>query len=104
MAGVHVAFPRPPPSLLPSLPPASETFIQERRRALRRFLLLIVRHPVLARDDLVKFFLTASGPDVSSRMKEKFRSAPDEFVFNEHAQNAEVRRSRGSSPDVEGNS
>lgn len=53
--------------------------------------MLIVRHPVLARDEIVKLFLTAGGPDISSHLKEKYKSAPDEFVFNEHAKNAEVR-------------
>ena len=28
---------------------------------MKRFLLLISRHPVLARDEVVKFFLSASG-------------------------------------------
>ena len=53
----------PPPSLISLSPssPASSAFIEQRRRAMKRFLLLISRHPVLARDEVVKFFLSASG-------------------------------------------
>ena len=39
----------------------SATFIEQRRRALKRFLLLVVRHPILARDDITKIFLSAGG-------------------------------------------
>jgi len=82
-----------PYRLLPRMPPkkiaASSAFIEQRRRALKRFLLLICRHPVLARDEVVRFFLNATGQEVGSRLKEKFKNCPDEFLFNEHAQNAE---------------
>ncbi len=40
---------------------ASSAFIEQRRRDLKRFMVLVVRHPVLVRDDVVNFFLTASG-------------------------------------------
>ena len=39
----------------------SAAFIEQRRRALKRFLLLVVRHPILARDDITKIFLSAGG-------------------------------------------
>lgn len=35
-----------------------EAFIEERRRKLQRFLILISQHPVLARDEMLKIFLT----------------------------------------------
>lgn len=40
---------------------ASSAFIEQRRRSLKRFMVLIVRHPILAKDELIKFFLTAGG-------------------------------------------
>ena len=40
---------------------ADKEFIEQRRRALRRFLNLIVRHPVMKDDDIVKYFLTFPG-------------------------------------------
>ena len=36
-------------------------FTEQRRQDLRRFLLLILRHPVLGKDECVTFFLTAAG-------------------------------------------
>lgn len=39
----------------------SAAFIEQRRRALKRFLLLVVRHPILAKDDITKIFLSATG-------------------------------------------
>lgn len=39
----------------------SAAFIEQRRRALKRFLLLVVRHPILAKDDITKIFLSAGG-------------------------------------------
>ena len=41
--------------------PASSAFIEQRRRSLKRFMVLVVRHPVLNKDDMVKYFLTAAG-------------------------------------------
>ena len=68
LAGTFPSLPHslplsPPPSLISLSPssPASSAFIEQRRRAMKRFLLLISRHPVLARDEVVKFFLSASG-------------------------------------------
>lgn len=82
-----------PYRLIPRMPPkkigASTAFIEHRRRSFKRFLLLIVRHPVLAAHSAVKFFLTAPGHEIGSKLKDKFKSAPDEFMFNPMAQNAE---------------
>ena len=40
---------------------ADRKFIEMRRRALKRFLNLTVRHPILTEDDIVKYFLTFNG-------------------------------------------
>ena len=40
---------------------ASSAFIEQRRRDLKRFLVLVVRHPVLAKDEVIQYFLTAGG-------------------------------------------
>ena len=39
----------------------SKEFIEARKRALKRFLTLVVRHPVLCEDRIVNFFLTVKG-------------------------------------------
>lgn len=43
-------------------PAADREFIEERRRALKRFLNLVARHPPLCEDVLLKLFLSFSGP------------------------------------------
>lgn len=48
------------PILVPSSA-ASKEFIEARKRALKRFLMLVVRHPVLCEDKIVNFFLTVKG-------------------------------------------
>ena len=40
---------------------ADREFIELRRRSLKRFLVLVVRHPVLVEDRITKYFLTFSG-------------------------------------------
>ena len=40
---------------------ADRMFIEMRRRALKRFLNLTVRHPILTNDEIVKYFLTFNG-------------------------------------------
>lgn len=40
---------------------ASKEFIEARKRSLKRFLTLVVRHPVLCEDKIVNFFLTVKG-------------------------------------------
>ena len=44
-----------------SSPSATPEFIEQRKRALKRYLTLICRHPVLIKDDTVRYFFTASG-------------------------------------------
>ena len=40
---------------------ADRDFIEQRRKSLRRFMVLVVRHPVLSDDSIVKYFLTFKG-------------------------------------------
>ena len=70
--------------------PASSVFVEQRRRALKRFLTLIVRHPVLSKEEFVTFFLTAGGHEVGTRIKDKFKNSPEEFSSNPDADRAEV--------------
>ncbi|KAL0086753.1 hypothetical protein F4703DRAFT_1735776, partial [Phycomyces blakesleeanus] len=56
---------RYPLRMLPTLPPKQvrgkdEVFLERRRKGLERFLGSIVRHPILAKDELVAVFLTES--------------------------------------------
>ncbi|KAK3754436.1 hypothetical protein QZH41_009222, partial [Actinostola sp. cb2023] len=72
-------------ALFPKLPPkklmgASKEFIEARRKALKRFLSLVARHPVLCDDKIVIFFFTIKGSDIGQKMKDQFKSYPDEFV------------------------
>ena len=52
---------RTPIALLLSKAINDAVFTEQRRQDLRRFLLLILRHPVLGKDECVTFFLTAAG-------------------------------------------
>lgn len=75
---------------IPHLPPkklmgADSVFMEERRRALKRFLTVICRHPVVAEDKIVHFFLTFNGQDMQSKIKDTFKNLPDECVTNELA-------------------
>ncbi|KAJ8036787.1 Sorting nexin-8 [Holothuria leucospilota] len=73
-----------PYRMVPPLPPkkigASKEFIENRRKALTRFLTLVVRHPTFHESEVTKFFLTFSGSDMQYKIKEQFRNLPDEFV------------------------
>ncbi|XP_031567509.1 sorting nexin-8-like [Actinia tenebrosa] len=80
-----VLISRFPYRLVPKLPPkklmgASKEFIEARRRALKRFLNVVARHPVLSNDRIVIFFFTIKGSDIGQKMKDQFKSFPDEFV------------------------
>lgn len=44
------------------LPPADREFIEARRRALKRFINLVARHPPFSEDTILKLFLSFSGP------------------------------------------
>ncbi|XP_068674297.1 sorting nexin-8-like [Montipora foliosa] len=82
-----------PYRLIPTLPPkklmgGSKEFIEARKRALKRFLTLVARHPVLCEDKIVNFFLTVKGSDIGQKMKDQFKSMPDEFMSSPLASKA----------------
>ncbi|XP_072168022.1 sorting nexin-8-like isoform X1 [Diadema setosum] len=82
-----------PYRMVPRLPPkkmigANREFIEQRRRALVRFLTLVVRHPTFHRSEIVRYFLTFTGSDMQHRIKEQFRGIPDEFVTSKLAAQA----------------
>lgn len=56
----------PGPAVTCVLPPADREFIEARRRALKRFINLVARHPPFSEDGVLKLFLSFSGP-VSTR-------------------------------------
>lgn len=58
--------PCPGPAVTRVLPPADREFIEARRRALKRFINLVARHPPFSEDVVLKLFLSFSGP-VSTR-------------------------------------
>ncbi|KAJ8391874.1 hypothetical protein AAFF_G00084900 [Aldrovandia affinis] len=77
--------------MVPALPPkrmlkgvltstSEREFIEGRRRALRRFINLVARHPFFSGDELVKTFLTFSGSDVQNKLRDAFKRAGDEFM------------------------
>ncbi|MEE6522790.1 hypothetical protein FKM82_021402 [Ascaphus truei] len=59
---------------------ADREFIESRRRALKRFVNLVARHPSFWDDLLVKMFLTYNGQDVQNKMRESIRGAGDEYM------------------------
>lgn len=82
-----------PYRLVPKLPPkkavgATKEFIESRRRALRRFLNIIGRHPAIHDDKLFVWFLTTKGSDLGNKLKEQFRGIPDEFMTSAAASRA----------------
>ncbi|XP_040845900.1 sorting nexin-8 [Ochotona curzoniae] len=82
-----------PYRMVPALPPkrmlgADREFIEERRRALKRFLNLVARHPPLCEDVLLKLFLSFSGPDVQSQLRGSAQCLGDEFLSCELAARA----------------
>jgi len=81
-----------PYRLIPKMPPAklmanvvgvSSDFIEERRKALIRWLTIITSHPVLSEDSMIKYFLTDNLNDHATTIRDQFRHFPDEFVLNE---------------------
>ncbi|KAG9349822.1 hypothetical protein JZ751_026175 [Albula glossodonta] len=77
--------------MVPALPPkrmlkgvltstSEREFIEGRRRALRRFINLVARHPFFSEDELVKTFLTFNGSDVQNKLRDAFKKAGDEFM------------------------
>ena len=79
--------------MVPGLPPkrmlgADREFIEARRRALKRFITLVARHPLFSEDVILKLFLSFSGPDVQNRLKESAQCVGDEFMNCELAARA----------------
>ncbi|KAJ7305943.1 hypothetical protein JRQ81_010309 [Phrynocephalus forsythii] len=74
-----------PYRMVPALPPkrmlgADREFIEARRRALKRFVNLVARHPPFSEDVLLKLFLSFSGPDVQNKLRELVQGVGDEFM------------------------
>ncbi|KAK7940553.1 hypothetical protein WMY93_003879 [Mugilogobius chulae] len=79
--------------VVPALPPkrmlkgvltsiSEREFIEGRRRALGRFINLVARHPFFSEDELVKTFLTFSGTDVQTKLRDAYKKTGDEFMTN----------------------
>ncbi|KAJ1067702.1 hypothetical protein K5549_010820 [Capra hircus] len=74
-----------PYRMVPALPPkrmlgADREFIEARRRALKRFINLVARHPPFSEDGVLKLFLSFSGPDVQNKLRESAQRVGDEFM------------------------
>ncbi|ELK09237.1 Sorting nexin-8 [Pteropus alecto] len=69
-----------PGCLVTVLSSADREFIEARRRALKRFINLVARHPPFSEDVVLKLFLSFSGPDVQSKLKESAQCMGDEFT------------------------
>ncbi|KAH0632006.1 hypothetical protein JD844_019998, partial [Phrynosoma platyrhinos] len=74
-----------PYRMVPALPPkrmlgADREFIETRRRALKRFVNLVARHPPFSEDVLLKLFLSFSGSDVQNKLRELVQGVGDEFM------------------------
>uniref|UniRef100_A0A3B3Z8G2 PX domain-containing protein n=1 Tax=Periophthalmus magnuspinnatus TaxID=409849 RepID=A0A3B3Z8G2_9GOBI len=74
--------------VVPALPPkrmlkgGRSSYYSGRRRALGRFINLVARHPFFSEDELVKTFLTFSGTDVQTKLRDTYKKAGDEFMTN----------------------
>ncbi|XP_076000488.1 sorting nexin-8a isoform X2 [Genypterus blacodes] len=79
--------------MVPALPPkrmlkgvltsvSEREFIEGRRRALVRFINLVARHPFFCEDELIKTFLTFSGSDVQTKLRDAYKKTGDEFMTN----------------------
>lgn len=66
--------PRPPPKQL-----MLDSFIEERRQGLQRWLKLISHHPLISSDEILKTFLTNSSGDHLQQMQNVFNSEADEY-------------------------
>uniref|UniRef100_A0A2K6TU61 PX domain-containing protein n=1 Tax=Saimiri boliviensis boliviensis TaxID=39432 RepID=A0A2K6TU61_SAIBB len=84
-----------PYRMVPALPPkrmlgADREFIEARRRALKRFVNLVARHPLFSEDVVLKLFLSFSGSDVQNKLKESAQCVGDEFMNCKLATRAKV--------------
>ena len=72
----------------------SSDFIDERRKALVRWLTIVTSHPVISSDSMIRIFLTDNRPDQASYLREQFRHFPDEFVLSNIGYKVMTCRSR----------
>jgi len=88
----EIILSRYPYRIVPKLPPkkivANSEFIEGRRRALKRFLNNIARHPIISTDQIVTHFLTFKGSDAGSKLKDQYKGVPDEFMTTASSANA----------------
>ncbi|XP_066432403.1 sorting nexin-8 [Eleutherodactylus coqui] len=82
-----------PYRMVPGLPPkrmlgADREFIESRRRALKRFINLVARHPSFWDDILVNIFLSYNSQDVQNKMRESIRGVGDEYLTTTFAAQA----------------
>lgn len=69
--------------MIPRLPPKQlmlDSFIEERRIGLQRWLRLMSHHPLFSTDEIFKTFLTVSSADHLSKMQDVFNNDPEEFL------------------------
>ncbi|XP_056592032.1 sorting nexin-8 [Triplophysa dalaica] len=87
--------------MVPPLPPkrilkgvlnsiSDREFNDSRRRGLQRFMTLVIRHPVLAGDELVSIFLQASSAEVQHKLREALKKSGDEFLTSQMALHGKV--------------
>ncbi|XP_056305491.1 sorting nexin-8 [Danio aesculapii] len=87
--------------MVPPLPPkrilkgvlnslTDREFNDSRRRGLQRFMTLVIRHPVLAGDQLVNIFLSASSADVQNKLRDSYKKTGDEFLISQIALHGKV--------------
>lgn len=85
--------------MVPAMPPkrmlkgvltsvSEREFIEGRRRALSRFINLVARHPLFSQDEVVKTFLTFSGSDVQTKLRDAYKKMGDEFMTSRIATQA----------------
>ncbi|XP_016402546.1 sorting nexin-8-like, partial [Sinocyclocheilus rhinocerous] len=87
--------------MVPPLPPkrilkgvlnslSDREFNDSRRRGLQRFMALVIRHPVLAGDELVNIFLSASSAEVQNMLRDAYKKTGDEFLTSQMALHGKV--------------
>ncbi|XP_014242637.1 sorting nexin-8-like [Cimex lectularius] len=81
-------IPKLPPKKIVGVFPSDSIFLENRRKGLERWLTLIARHPIISLDAILHFFLTQAVPDLYTKIKEVFKSVPDEFTTSELAAKA----------------
>lgn len=71
--------------------PGDLNFLENRRKALRRWLTLLSRHPIISQDAILHFFLTQAATDLHTKIKEIFKTVPDEFMTSEYSAKVKVK-------------